>query len=441
MTGCRKTEDLIPEILDQTGAILMIDGLDEISFIHRGQVLANLDRFSQHLVNTKIIATCRVGDYNDTAKLSGFTLSEMCPLSVDQIKQIATLWLPGRASERFLEKLYSCPYSVIANRPLFLCHLLVLFENTRDLPARPAGVYRKIVRLLLEDWDEKRQVTRISRYSGFDPDAKLAFLAALAYELTYSEGTTTFERSRFMRCYLRLNQRFGLPSGEAEAVAAELETHTGIFVESGSDRYEFSHLSIQEYLAGYYLARGLTIVELIKHISQYPAPVAVAVTLASYPGDLLGRILQARNNDGRSFVSLLDPQQLASFAYRLVSERPGLGHSEILGEGILRILDEHFPSVPKFVDTLLSFHGVAQAVGRTLTRFSFAERESFYLAMPHIHHVIEGYPSIGASGVRIQRRIICNLSETINLQLCGPRVLTQANGSFKLEASDAEPIE
>ena len=39
------------------------------------------------------------------------------------------------------------------------------------------------------------------------------------------------------------------------SVIAELESHTGLFIQSGFDQFEFAHKSLQEFLTAEYLVK------------------------------------------------------------------------------------------------------------------------------------------------------------------------------------------
>jgi predicted NACHT family NTPase len=60
------------------------------------------------------------------------------------------------AAERFLVELSKSPYADTAMKPLLLAHLCAIYERIGAIPEQPKVVYRKIVALLLEEWDQER---------------------------------------------------------------------------------------------------------------------------------------------------------------------------------------------------------------------------------------------------------------------------------------------
>lgn len=323
-------EDIIPECLNRSRAILLLDGLDEVRVENAPQLRAELMLLGRRLHPSKIIVTCRSGDY--TTQMEGFSVLEICPLSERQIRSIIERWL-GNRSEGFLAELKRVPYYDLADRPLLLTQLLFLYRRYGYLPEQPAMIYRRVLRLLLEEWDAEREIARQSKYAGFDPDRKAEFLAALAYHVTYCLKEKSFTEDDLVQAYLAVHKTFNLPVRQARDVAKEIQTHTGIIVAGPRDTYEFCHLSLQEYLCANYLVRSAQIKRLTTHIASYSAPLAVAVTLSSKPGDWFGSIILEPANLREMGLS-----GLSSFLSRLLVEKPFFETSELLGFSLLKIL-------------------------------------------------------------------------------------------------------
>ena len=180
---------------------------------------------------------------------------EIKPLNDEQIAIFADRWLGPEHGAIFVSQLNKSPFLDTAIRPLTLAHLCVIYDRIKRIPEQPKTIYRKIVRLLLEEWDEQRTVVRESAYANFDNDKKAEFLANLAYDLTSKLKTSTFDREGLITCYRDIHENFGLPASDATKVVDELETHTGLFLQSGRDRFEFSHKSLQEFLTAEFIVK------------------------------------------------------------------------------------------------------------------------------------------------------------------------------------------
>jgi hypothetical protein len=167
------------EILSRMRFRVFLDGLDEVSPASRALMLHDIRDLMSRTSNSALLMTCRSGDYD--VELDHAQVFELRPLTEPQIDDFAKKWLKetDRASN-FLRQLRQSPYADTAVRPLTLAHLCVLFERNGDIPDKPKTTYRKIIQLLLEDWDKQHSVTRTSAYASFGPDRKQEFLERLA---------------------------------------------------------------------------------------------------------------------------------------------------------------------------------------------------------------------------------------------------------------------
>ena len=119
--------------------------------------------------------------------------------------------------------------------------------------------------------------------SNFEVDRKSEFLANLAYVLTMSVNGSRYTKSDLVSAYGKMHDNFGLPGKEAAKVANELESHTGLFVQSGYDAFEFSHKSLQEYLTAEFIVRLPSIPEPQRTLLRLPNELAIATAISSQP--------------------------------------------------------------------------------------------------------------------------------------------------------------
>jgi hypothetical protein len=316
----------VADILNSWNAVLFLDGLDEVSPEVREAVHDGIVRLARKLTSAKVIASCRSGDYR--RPIEGLALAELLPLDRAQIEVISQKWLGGR-SDRFMSEIAEGAPAELANRPLFLFQMLVLAQRMESVPDQPSSLCRQMVRLMLQDWDQERSIVRGSTYRSFGIDDKLQFLTALAYYGTFELKTTRFNRRDFVRGYDRLRRRFALPPNEADAVASEIESHTGIVVEVGYKEFEFSHLSIQEYLAAEHAVRLPTSKDHRRLLERSPATMAVAVALSSEPDLLFAELSDALPADDLLYV----------FIERVLQERPMFLGGEPLGSAALKMME------------------------------------------------------------------------------------------------------
>lgn len=353
---------LLTDFLDEGPAMLLIDGLDEVPTESRRLLEKDLVSLATYSQLAKIVVSCRSGDYRH---LEGFTLAEICPLDSEQIQDVVQHWTPK--PELFFQALEGNPAADLLDRPLFLAQLLTVFKNSGgSIPEQPSSIYRQTVRLMLQDWDEQRTVARPSMYANFHVDGKMEFLSALSYHLMIDSQQIRFSHAKLKDLYSLLAPQFGLPEGEANKVAKEIEAHTGIIVESG-DEFEFSHLSLQEYLCAYYIVREPVNDKVVRYIHEYPAPVAIAVALSSDPSQWLATIvLRAGVFEGT--------ETIGSFVRRLGQERPRFTVSADLGFAFVKLMTGAFVRQvpPSFFEGVAKIKAVRESVALAMLDYTVA---------------------------------------------------------------------
>ena len=184
--------------------------------------------------------------------------------------------------------------------------------------------------LLLEDWDQQRSVQRLSAYSDFEVDRKTDFLADLAHSLTTSNKTSTFTREDLLESYIEISENYALPRAEAHSVVNELETHTGLIVQSGADLYEFSHKSLQEYLTAVFIVGLPGIPRNMIELQIMPNELAIATALSSRPFKYVYTLVI-----GHFSRLQLSFQFVRTFINRMLIERPDFEMSQEVGLAVI----------------------------------------------------------------------------------------------------------
>ena len=137
----------------------MFDGFDEIvAASRRDAVVSKLGTATRQLERSSIILTSRTGEFN--YHIDNMSQFEIKPLSRPQISSFASRWLGQDDGESLLVQLDNSPYNDAAIRPLTIAHLCAIYERVGRIPDKPKTVYKKIINLLLEEWDEQRSIKR-----------------------------------------------------------------------------------------------------------------------------------------------------------------------------------------------------------------------------------------------------------------------------------------
>jgi len=275
---------------------------------------------------------------------------EISPLSGAQILSFATRWLGPEHGQLLVDQMSRSPFADTAIRPLTIAHLCAIYERSKKIPDKPKTVYRKIVNLLVEEWDEQRSIKRSSAYSSFDLDRKFEFLCNLAYELTISGRETTFSKGDLVSVYSTLHGNFGLPASDATKVANELETHTGLFVQAGYELFEFSHKSLQEYLTAEFIVRLPSIPTDQELLEGIPNELAIATAISSAPSEYFAELVLNR------FTRLLYPFEfIRTFVTRLLLERPDFENTPRVAAALSALYSQYLRSMMRISEQLHLF--------------------------------------------------------------------------------------
>ncbi|MDM0029306.1 metallophosphoesterase [Variovorax saccharolyticus] len=324
-------ERIVPDLLQRLRAVVVFDGLDEVNTNLRSAVERDIDLLLANCRGCRFFLSCRSGDY--VRQLGYLNAIEVCALNEGQVDFLASTWL-GPKYSAFRSLLSNPAFIELAGRPLFLLQLVLVFSGSGYLPNRPFDVYRKMTSLMIEAWDRQKALHRPSRYSDFDAERKLEFLARLSFELTYIAKAKRFSDTQLVAIYGRIRRDFGLPADEERQVMQEIESHTGIISESGSDGFEFSHLTIQEYLCAYHLVRlPFPKRQVSLYLEHYPAPIAVATAMSASPLQWLSGVLL-----DPSVLKNVPASHITSFLDRLSVENPGIFAGPEVGFCVLALV-------------------------------------------------------------------------------------------------------
>jgi predicted NACHT family NTPase len=166
---CGITQEEITEILKHGRALILLDGLNEVTAEAQIQVVEEIQELDQNYLNNKIIITCR----NVACKymFSSFTEVELADFNHKQIKCFAENWFVAVAknnreagfalAEEFMEKLNEPKNQRIrelAVTPLFLHLICLVFQENAEFPPEVVKLYEEGLDILLQKWDEARGI-------------------------------------------------------------------------------------------------------------------------------------------------------------------------------------------------------------------------------------------------------------------------------------------
>ncbi len=331
-----RIENEVVRLLESNKVLLIMDGLDELKPELQQGFQKQIQEIGLKLFSSKIVITSRPNYVK--VNFPTFSIYEVGLLKTSQIEVIASLWLTDY--KNFMKELEIKSYFELTNRPLFLTFLILLYtENRLDkdkhLPKSSKDVYEQIIELLIIKWDKARSIVRKSKYADFNEKKKIQFLSFLSFRVTYITKEKIFTHQQLIEEYIAICPHFNLPLDEAELVAEEIENHTGIIIKSLYNKYEFSHLAIQEYLCANYIIGAPFTENIDTYLDEYPPPLALAVSLSTDPSlwltELLVRLYRSRITLDRQ------TQIAAQILHRLDIESPYFEKRQSLAISLLTL--------------------------------------------------------------------------------------------------------
>lgn len=290
--------DLLRDLLEAGRAMLLIDGLDEITDPGlRAAFCERLEAVAKSFPKAPIIATSRIVGYREMRRRLGqgfahATLTELSPEEKDDFVRRwceVTITDPARR-ESEAEKLRQGIHSSdrierLTTNPMLLTTMALVQRKVGKLPTRRHKLYWEAVGVLL-NWRSEVE-------DPMDPDEALPQLEYLAYAMC-NKGVQRLRRDEVLT--LLEGVRLDYPNirpihrQPPESFLSQLERRTGLFVEVGeivhngkpTAVFEFRHLTFQEYLAALAILEG-----------RFPGH-QPGVKLADRIRPLAGRIAEAR---------------------------------------------------------------------------------------------------------------------------------------------------
>ena len=289
------------------GALLILDGLDEVSQAgaRRVRLVECIRGLADSLPGCRILVTCRPYAYaRPEWRIPGFAEAGLAPFDEGQIRCFVGRWYATRIEyglERRRERADALGREVLARpalcelaeRPLLLTLTAYLHSKGQDLPERRAALYGRLLELLVERWERARFRTsdaaaarRLEQHSlaefldvGQDEVRRVLERRAFSAHASQQDvqGTADIPACELTHDLLCIAQRRIAPSTgtgsdcgfedrserrpiDALALSEYLRDRVGILHQRcGNDErdavYSFPHRSFQEFLAAVYLSR------------------------------------------------------------------------------------------------------------------------------------------------------------------------------------------
>ena len=262
--GFPEAEAFMQNALMQGNLLIMLDGLDEVPSANLDNVLKTIRDFVDRYDGNRFIASCRVAasGYRGSA-FARFSDVTMADFDDEQIQQFINNWFSSEQDREretadkcweVLQKPENRASKELAHTPLLLTYLCLVYNLSQRFPNNRSSLYKKALRILLEEWAAEKRILRDEIYEGLSIEQEEILLSEIAYD--GMKADQLFFDKRWLSNQIRnfLVSNLNAPKSlDSEKVLNAIEVQQGILVERMKNQYSFSHLTLQEYLAAQYL--------------------------------------------------------------------------------------------------------------------------------------------------------------------------------------------
>ena len=267
--------------LEQGKLLVLLDGLDEVPTRNLNTVIEHIKDFVDAHDQNAFVASCRIAAYRSSQGnfFNRFTDVTLAEFDDEQIEQFIRRWFrspldqEAGTADRYWELLQKDEHKAtkeLAQTPLLLTFLCLVYDREQTLPAQRSTLYGKALNILLSEWAAQKRLEQDPIYEGFHPDLEKVLLAEIAYEsfkndqLFFLKDDLTRRISKFLADTLDAPKYL-----DGAKVLEAIERQQGILVERATDIYSFSHLTLQEYLTAFHIVEERLENELIdKHFIE-----------------------------------------------------------------------------------------------------------------------------------------------------------------------------
>jgi energy-coupling factor transporter ATP-binding protein EcfA2 len=239
-----KAKELVENDLKTGKCQLLLDGFDELATKEQQEHIAVLiHRFMDNYHNCQIVVTSRIAGYHD--ELSGFTKLELMEFDDKQIELFIQNWFgasdPAKATSMQTAIKANEELKALARNPLMIAIIAIIYEEDRALPQRRADLYERCVDVLLSKWDVQKRLK-----NEFPVDKKEFILRKLAF-YCHSNNKRSMTGKEVLQEMLLYLPQIRLKKEDAKPLLDEIWQRSYLLRQISRDRYDFLHLSFQEY--------------------------------------------------------------------------------------------------------------------------------------------------------------------------------------------------
>lgn len=274
--GLPKPDFFVQEGLKQGKFLILLDGLDEVPKANLRKTIISISSFVDTYSKNRFVLSCRIAG---SFSLRKFTDVYIGDFEDSQIQQFIKNWFASKkdrkqktaeACWRLLKKPENMAAKELAHTPLLLTFLCLVYSRSQNFPESRSLLYRKALRILLEEWAAEKQIMRDDIYKGLNTELEVVLLSEIAYRSFIRDELCLYEDDIVEQIKYFLEANLNAPKHlSGEDILKRIAIQQGVLEERASSIYAFSHLTLQEYLVAQYIDDHREISFLIdKHISN-----------------------------------------------------------------------------------------------------------------------------------------------------------------------------
>ena len=250
------------KLLDQGKLLILLDGLDEVPTQQLDPAITQIQNFADKYKQNRFIASCRTAAYQSGFRK--FVDVVMADFDDDQIQQFIANWFCAE-KDKALETAQRCwnllqehahaATKELAQTPLLLTLLCLVFDDTQNFPEKRAELYKQALDVLLTKWAAEKRIQRDPIYKDLTITLETIMLGEIAYggfeadRLFFSQREVVEQIRTFLASNLNAPKHL-----DGEVILQAIQVQQGILVERAKDVFSFSHLTLQEYLTAQHIA-------------------------------------------------------------------------------------------------------------------------------------------------------------------------------------------
>ena len=270
--GFPKPKQFTESALAQGKLLILLDGLDEVPSANVNSVIDAIQDFVDRYDKNRYIASCRTAAYRYNFKrFSDVILSEF---DDEQIQQFINNWFRSEEDKQvgtaalcweLLERDENKSAKELAHSPILLTFLCLTYDKSQTFANNRSGLYKKALRILLEEWAAEKRIMRQAIYEGLSVELEEVLLSEIACEGFEADRLFIPKSQLVERIKKFLSSNLNAPKQlSGEQVLDAIAIQQGILVERVEDIYSFSHLTLQEYLTARYIYAYSQISEMVE---------------------------------------------------------------------------------------------------------------------------------------------------------------------------------